>query len=428
MSKKDQIIFKVIRFVNKYNAHQGLDEHNNPVNWSFYTTKGLRNIIDYLTRKSACLKNDMSSEQMLELIKQNNNDVVGTYKQLLSKEKINSGLFQIQGKHDFKTISKHKAKSMLKKLDDKQFVWDMVFSFTNNLMHKHKLYSQADMMNFLSKHLDWFLKKEGLPYDNINLFATIHADTELPHVHLVLFEKEKRNIHSQNGELTFKPQGKLKKENIEKFWMYLNSLKGEEEQAQIYQSKKTYFEMKMMLKQNYKEKIHKQEFVYGLEQEFLQLKKEIAQSKVKRLYQLTPEQQTKIHSLVEKVIDKAPDLKQEFTKINKQLSEISKLSGDKRFEQKENQEIKNNLANLFFREMQKPLYERIENNFLKQNSSSVQQEPEIKPFQRLPLIVWAFLKAYREAIAIFDKSQNQIKNIKENHESKSYFNWKNFKY
>ncbi|VEU74295.1 Uncharacterised protein [Mycoplasmopsis citelli] len=416
-------VFKVSRFVNKANAHFQKDKNNQNLNWNYYTCKSKRNIIDYITRKNACFKSSLNKEQMQELIQQNNFNVVKTFNNLMdSKENLNSGLFQIKSKDDFEIVSKTDAKKTFNKLNPKQYVWDSVISFDNEILKKHELYSQEEIIKFVAKQMDWILKKEKIPFENLNFFASIHANTQNPHVHLVFFEKEKKFINSKNGEVSYRGKGKFDFKNIQAFLNHLNSLPSSKEQEQVYKDKKDFWDIKNKIRNIYKESIRHNtlQTTFEFEQKFYEFSDELKKTNVKKLKDLSIEQKTKLSSMVNELISKDKKLSIEMKTLYQKLEDISKLQENENFKNKELISLQTNLENALLKEMIKTnQFNKIDNyqflknynpnlNFISNNSSTLKFTKQ-KQYKKLPYLIWKIIQNYKKGLSFFSPTEDNAK-------------------
>ncbi|WNM15364.1 hypothetical protein [Mesomycoplasma ovipneumoniae] len=78
------------------------------------------------------------------------------------------------------------------RVSKEQTVWSYVISFKDiELIHKNKISSLEEHGKYLSPEINKWLKLNNLKIKDLNIFAGVHYNTNHPHIHLWISEKER---------------------------------------------------------------------------------------------------------------------------------------------------------------------------------------------------------------------------------------------
>ncbi|WP_342274865.1 relaxase MobL [Spiroplasma endosymbiont of Cantharis lateralis] len=157
-----------------------------------------RTYLDYITRKDANIKFDLTREEIIELNKLKKNDFKSYLKKLEEYKiikKQSSGIWSKDGIVDDERLKE--IKNNLLKIDgDKQFIWDTVISFSDIFCEKYNIYNSETIYNTLKERIDMLFWSKNVNPDKMEWFFSFHSNTDNPHVHLLFFEKESTRINS----------------------------------------------------------------------------------------------------------------------------------------------------------------------------------------------------------------------------------------
>ena len=82
-------------------------------------------------------------------------------------------------------------KQDLPKIDDTGFVWNLVISFPPDFAIKNGLITKADYYDLTKHIMPSLIVDMGLKLDNTIWYASLHRNTDNPHLHISLIEKNK---------------------------------------------------------------------------------------------------------------------------------------------------------------------------------------------------------------------------------------------
>ncbi len=187
-TKSPNIIFNLKGFVYGVKSKQN----------DFVRCKGSFNLTDYLARKEATLKNSEVAES--DTLMDESLEVAGDWNiaNYAAHRKGSAGAFTLGKskleKKDLKEIQ-HKLRTT------KSTVWTSVLSFTP-MVAKEFCNNTEQAQKLLKECLPKLFEGSNLDFDNIELFAAYHVNTQHPHIHLVFWEKERTRLSSK-GNLTY---------------------------------------------------------------------------------------------------------------------------------------------------------------------------------------------------------------------------------
>ncbi|MBG0731016.1 hypothetical protein [Mycoplasma sp. 'Moose RK'] len=163
-----------------------------------YLTK---NFLDYISRLEACIAEennylvekfwltaeDKSAEaytaHLKSILKQQEADIQNGVR-------FEQNLLQILPNNESKVVPLNEAQNI--KVRKEQTVWSYVISFNNfDLLHKNQIASLEQHAKYLSPEINKWLKLNNLKAKDLNIFAAVNYNTNHPHIHLWISEKQK---------------------------------------------------------------------------------------------------------------------------------------------------------------------------------------------------------------------------------------------
>lgn len=146
-------------------------------------------VVEYITRKDKCVvfnENENNYDAMRLMM--NNNEKLNWYKKHLKINQNNnqSGLYNLLNDKPI-DIEIDKVKKELKNL--KSNFWELIvnpgdLALENNILCKDKWHE------VLQENFKHFLKSNKFELENLNVYYSIHGNTNYPHVHMFWYEKE----------------------------------------------------------------------------------------------------------------------------------------------------------------------------------------------------------------------------------------------
>lgn len=132
-----------------------------------------------------------------------------------TREGTNTGLFNLQG-----AISQEQMKELKSKLKKtKSIIWHGFISFDEDISRGFN--TQENAVKFMNQTFGGFLSRAGFKKDNIELYASLHDDTDHRHIHFSFFEKEPKR-RDKNGVLGFRRLGKIDAKAIDNYLVSAN--------------------------------------------------------------------------------------------------------------------------------------------------------------------------------------------------------------
>lgn len=132
-----------------------------------------------------------------------------------TREGTNTGLFNMHGAMDREQINGLKAQ--LKKT--KSIIWHGFISFDEETSRSFN--TQENAVKFMKQTFGGFLSRAGFKKDNIELYASLHNDTDHRHIHFAFFEKEPKR-RDKNGVLGYRRLGKIEPKAIDNYLVSAN--------------------------------------------------------------------------------------------------------------------------------------------------------------------------------------------------------------
>ncbi|UWD34501.1 relaxase MobL [Mesomycoplasma molare] len=355
MSKSALLVFK------KFYSIKRSKEKN------YYFCKTKKNIINYITRESASYRHDLNEVYFNQELANGK-----VYSEILNNglkanENDNSGLFWILAKNKFKNIDNKDAIKIMQNLEEEQIVWDMELSFESTFLEKHKIFSQNNFMEVVSEYFPDFLKRQGLEIEKVNLFASVHVNTKNPHIHLVFAEKEKtrlvKNKQTNEFELRWRQQGKIKFDEIRSFGKYLETKMNEKNNKEIiYKQKKDIWDIKNDYRLIYKNDF-KNILKLDLARDNLKILKQIASKKNKSYVRLDESEKKFIDQLTQELTKNSSELEELKNLFFKKIDQLLVSEEEKQlFLNKEIDSLNNQIANFTIKELSNEYWELQKNN------------------------------------------------------------------
>lgn len=127
----------------------------------------------------------------------------------------NTGLFNMDGPIDEE--KKNKIKARLK--DTESTIWHGFISFDDETSRGFT--NQENCVKFMCQTFGSFLERAGFKKSNIELYCSLHEDTEHRHIHFAFFEKEPLRL-DKDGNLGFTRRGKIAPVAIDNYLVSAN--------------------------------------------------------------------------------------------------------------------------------------------------------------------------------------------------------------
>lgn len=127
----------------------------------------------------------------------------------------NTGLFNMDGPIDEQ--KKAELKAQLK--DTKSIIWHGFISFDAETSRGFT--NQENCVKFMNQTFGAFLDRAGLKKSNVELYCSLHEDTQHRHIHFAFFEKEPMRLN-KNGYLGFTRRGKIAQPVIDNYLVSAN--------------------------------------------------------------------------------------------------------------------------------------------------------------------------------------------------------------
>ncbi len=132
-----------------------------------------------------------------------------------TREGTNTGLFNLHG-----TIDKEQIKGLKTQLKKtKSIIWHGFISFDEETSRGFN--TQENAVKFMKQTFGGFLSRAGFKKDNIELYASLHNDTDHRHIHFAFFEKEPKR-RDKNGVLGYRRMGKIESKAIDNYLVSAN--------------------------------------------------------------------------------------------------------------------------------------------------------------------------------------------------------------
>ncbi|WHQ37366.1 relaxase MobL [Spiroplasma sp. SV19] len=189
--------------------------------YNYYSDSGWDN---YVTREEAICKEietdvvekSHTHEQLLKLenVVQNSCEEYGTVFDYYSKRPGSTGLFDANGKMMIDGI-KNTKKSMRK---NKVTYIDGVWSLDSSFASQFEITTERAAMEVTQNCINTLIKGYGMDPSNVNWKAAFHKNTDNPHVHFLLWEKEPKRMNYKTGKYEYTDPGKMNKKNLNKAW------------------------------------------------------------------------------------------------------------------------------------------------------------------------------------------------------------------
>lgn len=178
---------------------------------AFARCKSSFNLVDYLARKEAMLKNSEIVDS--DILMDESFEVAGDWNiaKYAALRKGSAGAFNLSktklDKKDLQEIQKQLRTT-------KSTVWTGVLSFTP-MVAKEFCNNVDQAQKLLQDNLPKLFEGSMLDFENMNMFAAYHVNTQHPHMHIVFWENAATRLNSR-GRLTFNYNNPTKKPYLPK--------------------------------------------------------------------------------------------------------------------------------------------------------------------------------------------------------------------
>ncbi|WP_373439002.1 hypothetical protein [Metamycoplasma equirhinis] len=165
----------------------GLGNEHNMKNW---VNSGM--VIEYIIRKDKCVvfNNDENNYDAMNLMMTKEEKIAWYRSHLkINQNSDQSGLYNLLDTEP-NDVELEKVKNDLKNLKDN--FWELIVNpgdlgLDNNILCKDKWHE------VLQENFKRFLKANNFDIDNVNVYYSIHGNTNYPHVHMFWYEKEPKH-------------------------------------------------------------------------------------------------------------------------------------------------------------------------------------------------------------------------------------------
>lgn len=132
-----------------------------------------------------------------------------------TREGTNTGLFNMDGPID----EEQKKEIKLRLKDTKSTIWHGFISFDEET--SRGFCSQENCVKFMKQTFGGFLTQAGFKKSNIELYCSLHEDTQHRHIHFAFFEKEPLRL-DKYGNQVFTRKGKVAATAIDNYLVSAN--------------------------------------------------------------------------------------------------------------------------------------------------------------------------------------------------------------
>lgn len=132
-----------------------------------------------------------------------------------TREGTNTGLFNMDGVID--EAKKSEIKARLK--ETKSIIWHGFISFDDETSLGFN--DQQNCIKFMRQTFGGFLEHAGFKKNNVQLYCSLHDDTDHRHIHFAFFEKEPLR-RDKYGRVGFTRKGKIKPEALDNYLVSAN--------------------------------------------------------------------------------------------------------------------------------------------------------------------------------------------------------------
>lgn len=218
MKKTPGVIFKILKFnqpidpVTKEIRNKSKKARDN------YYSSG--DYLNYISRPDAVFNLNIDDEQvkLLNTLRTGSREDKKKYNKTLEEINKNFKSTGIYSKNGVMSIEEVKElRNDMKKSDDKQVFWDTVISFSEEFIKENNLYTPEKVQKALNVELKGFFGDNGMDYEKVNWFFSMHTNTDNNHIHLGFFEKEPTSyeyVLDSNKNKVLNKYGKPKRKRI----------------------------------------------------------------------------------------------------------------------------------------------------------------------------------------------------------------------
>lgn len=132
-----------------------------------------------------------------------------------TREGTNTGLFNLQGL--IPNAKKEELKAVLK--ETKSPIWHGFISFDAETSLGFQ--TQENAIMFMNQTFGGFLKRAGFQKDNVEIYCSLHEDTDHRHIHFAFFEKEPLHVNSK-GDIGVYHRGLIANKVIDNYLVSAN--------------------------------------------------------------------------------------------------------------------------------------------------------------------------------------------------------------
>lgn len=384
--------------------------------------------IDYITREKAVYKQKdepFNKQALQQYLKEHNLTPQQYFATNYPETKSFSGLMQIFDK-EAKYVSKQEAKSKMADLSDRQMVWELTINL-GEFGKDNLLYNKHEWAQSLNTTLPFLLKKKNLTPNQVDGYYAIHKNTEYPHIHMCIYEKEPLRYNS-NNEPVYTQKGKFDYKDINYFkHIFKQSFVNRTALEEMYDNQKQLIALKKRAKTLFQPKAY--DDIKNNHTQFIDsinfIKNELKDKK-NIAYQKQPEYiKQQVQNVFKQLLNFNPELTKELANYTANLNQFKDSNNpDEFFKLKKEQfaiKEEQDLNNYFYNQVikmclysattyfKKQITNSISNSklnltkpFINNNNYKPSSKDYIKQFKFNRDAYFAFLKKKQEAMALFN--------------------------
>lgn len=274
----------------------------------FVRCKNSFNIVGYISRKEAEKRNN---SQDLSVADKDYFEIDNAWN-IASYATLRPGSAGAFSKNST-SLDKNDLKEVMKKLrTTKSTIWTGVLSFTP-LIANQFCNSKEQAQKILNDHLPVLFKNSAIDYDNLNLYAAYHVNTQHPHIHLIFWEEHPTRIDSK-GKITYNYNNPSRKPYLPKDCLsdFKFSI------AKSFEENNEYLLLRDKVRQSVKDNFINGDYTNLLTELYLR-DRDIIDSSGKQYGRLSSEQKSRIDKSVNSIIDANPDTRKLYSQYTSYL-------------------------------------------------------------------------------------------------------------
>ncbi|AUB32018.1 relaxase MobL [Spiroplasma floricola] len=218
MKKAPGVIFKTLNFNQPIDPVTKEVRNKSKKSRDNYYKSG--DYLNYISRPDAVFNLNIDDEQvkLLNTLRTGSREEKVKYNKMLEEINKNFKSTGIYSKNGLMSIEEVKElRKDMKNLDDNQVFWDTIVSFSDDFIKENNLYTPEKVQKALNTELKNFFSDNGMDYEKVNWFFSMHTNTDNNHIHLGFFEKEPTSyeyVLDNNKNKVLNKYGKPKRKRV----------------------------------------------------------------------------------------------------------------------------------------------------------------------------------------------------------------------